>query len=136
VPGGILQFLHDGPLGHPQFAMLAPDLARLCEQADPAFAARETQADFRALVERTRAYFLTQDGKPRKAKGFAQGEFKRDHCRSESAWKQHRDGIEAAAGPIADAIKSFRRDVNVILSRGVWRMFHVATTAYVRTLES
>src|SRR5207302_7094525 len=31
VPGGIRTFLEDGPLDHPQFAMLAVDLARLCE---------------------------------------------------------------------------------------------------------
>ena len=33
VPGGIRTFLEDGPLDHPQFAMLAVDLARLCEDA-------------------------------------------------------------------------------------------------------
>ena len=143
VPGGIRDFLESGPLGHPQFAMLALDLARLCEEAgvtqgaDPRLTlTRGEQAAFRMLVDRIRGYFLTQDGRPRKAKGFAQAEFKRDHCRSEASWKAHRDAIEAIAPAIANAVKAFRRDVNVILSRGVSRMFHIAIAQYVRTLES
>src|SRR5438067_495765 len=75
VPGGIRTFLEDGPLDHPQFAMLAVDLARLCEGSDPPNPL--DQAAFRMLVDRIRAYFLTQDGKPRKATGFAQAEFKK-----------------------------------------------------------
>ncbi len=34
------------------------------------------------------------------------------------------------------AIRAFRRDLNVILSRGVWRVFAVALRQYQRTLES
>jgi ATP-dependent helicase/nuclease subunit A len=143
VPGGIREFLEGGPLGHPQFALLAVDLAQLCEpdgiregsDRGPA-PTREEQAAFRMLVDRIRGYFLTQDGKPRKAKGFAQAEFKRDHCRSEASWKEHRDAVEAIAPGIQDALKSFRRDMNVILSRGVGRLFHIAVAQYVRTLES
>src|SRR5439155_23642505 len=94
------------------------------------------QSDFRMLVDRIRAYFLTQDGKPRKATGFGQAEFKKHHCRSEAAWKDHRDAVEAIAPEIMNAVKGFRRDLNVILSRGVWRLFNIAVTQYVRTLES
>ncbi len=136
VPGGIKAFLEDGPLGHPHFAMLAVDVARLCAPPAQEFAARGEQAAFRMLVDRLRGYFLTQEGKPRKAKGFAQAEYKREHCRSEAAWKEHRDLVEAIAPAVMDAVKAFRRDLNVILSRGVWRMFLVATSQYVRTLES
>ena len=136
VPGGIRTFLDDGPLGHPHFAMLAVDLARLCEPGDAPFDTREQQAAFRMLVDRIRGYFLTQDGKPRKAAGFGQSEFKKDQCRSDPAWKEHRAGVEAIAPAIMDAVKAFRRDLNAILSRGVWRMFHIATGQYVRTLEA
>jgi ATP-dependent helicase/nuclease subunit A len=143
VPGGIRTFLEDGPLSHPQFAMLAVDLARLCDPDGVGWGsdggqtpAREDQAAFRMLVDRVQAYFLTQDGKPRKATGFGQAEFKKHHCRSEASWKAHRDTVEAIAPAIMDAVKAFRRDVNVILSRGVWRLFHIAVAQYVRTLES
>ena len=147
VPGGLREFLESGPLGHPQFAMLAADLARLCtvgricngvgpgSDQGPS-PTREEQADFRMLVDRIRGHFLTQDGKPRKAKGWAQAELKKDHCRSEASWREHRDAVEAIAPAIADAVKAFRRDLNVILSRGVWSLFHIAATQYVRTLES
>jgi len=35
-----------------------------------------------------------------------------------------------------EAIKAFRRDLNVVLSRGVWRIFAVAINQYQRTLEA
>ena len=137
VPGGIRTFLECGPLGHPHFTMLAVDLARLSEPgAGGAFDTREDQAAFRMLVDRIRGYFLTQDGKPRKAGGFGQSEFKKDHCRSDASWKEHRAAVESIAPAIMDAVRSFRRDLNAILSRGVWRIFHIATAQYVRTLES
>src|SRR5712692_393840 len=37
IPGGLAEFLADGPLSHPQFAMLASDLARLCQAGPQAF---------------------------------------------------------------------------------------------------
>ena len=37
---------------------------------------------------------------------------------------------------MADAIRAFRRDLNVIMSRGVWRIFGVALSQYRRTLDS
>src|SRR5438034_6345876 len=136
VPAGIPDLLQHGPLGPPQFAMLALEMANLCGPAEHAFATQEAQAAFRSLVERVRAYFLTQDGQPRKASGFTQSSFKKDHCRSDIAWKQHREGVEAIAPAVLEAIRGFRRDINVVVSRGVWRMFQIATTQYIGTLES
>src|SRR5262245_6775508 len=136
VPGGLRPFLDAGPLGHPQFAMLAGDLAALVAGRSHEYDAREDQAAFRALVDRVRAYFLTLDGAPRKAKGFGQSDFKKEHCGSEPAWKRHRDLVEATAPSVEQAVRAFRRDLNVIVSRGVWRLFRVALTQYRQTLES
>jgi ATP-dependent helicase/nuclease subunit A len=133
IPGGIVPFLEAGPVGHPQFAMLAADLARLCRAGAQSF---HEAAAFRALVDRIRAYFLTQDGRPRTAKGFGQSEFKKDHCRSDEAWRGHRGIVEGLAPAVLEAVTAFRRDLNVVLSRGVWRMFNITTAQYVRTLES
>src|SRR6516225_7283234 len=58
APGGLRQFLSDGPLGHPQFAMLAPDLSSLAAAASRDYASRDDQAAFRILVDRARSYFL------------------------------------------------------------------------------
>jgi len=141
APGGLQPLLHEGPIGHPQFAMLADDLSWLCTSSPPSapsadYAGREAQAAFRMLVDRVRAYFLTQDGKPRKAKGFGQAEFSKEHCASEDAWKRHRDAVEAIAPAIEQTVRAFRRDLNVILSRGVWRLFQIALSQYRRTLDT
>ena len=140
VPGGLDTFLREGPLGHPQFAMLAPDLRALGSgEAAKAgdFANVESQAAFRMLVDRIRGYLLTQDGQllARRA-GSGRLEFKKEHCASEPAWKRHRDGVEAVGPAIYDAVRAFRRDLNVILSRGVWRLFSLSLAQYHKTLES
>ncbi len=69
VAGGSRQFFDAGPLGHPQFAMLADDLTSLLTAGPRDYASRGDQAAFRMLVDRVRSYFLTLDGTPRKAQG-------------------------------------------------------------------
>jgi ATP-dependent helicase/nuclease subunit A len=128
--------LREGPLGHPQFAMLAADLRSLCSQTVQAYERPEAQAAFRSLVDRIRGYFMTLEGKPRTARGFGQAEVKKEHCASETSWKRHRDAVEAVAPAIEEAVRAFRRDLNVILSRGVWRLFQVALSQYRRTLDA
>ena len=142
VRDGVEAFLGDGPVRHPQFAMLADDVRRLSsESAIPESAiesairhpqsgmsSREAQAAFRALVDRLRAYFLTQDGKPRTEK-FAGTRFTAADCDCADAWKRHRAAV-------AEAIRAFRRDLNAVMSRGVWRIFAVAMRHYQHTLEA
>ena len=142
VRGGLDAFLNDGPRHHPQFAMLADDLRRLCGAAQSAirnpqsaWAAREAQAAFRALIDRLRAYFLTQEGKPRSEK-FAGTGFTADACDSPDAWKRHRAAASQIAPAVHEAIRAFRRDLNAVMSRGVWRIFAIAMQQYQHTLES
>jgi ATP-dependent helicase/nuclease subunit A len=134
LPHGLASFLDEGPRRHPQFAMLAGDINRLCAGAAD-FDARALQAAFRALIDRLRAYFLTQDGHPRGEKFTGTG-FTKTDCADDDAWKRHRQTAAAAAPAIAEAITRFRRDLNVLLSRGVWRIFAVVLAQYERTLES
>jgi ATP-dependent helicase/nuclease subunit A len=154
LPGGLEAFLQCGPIGHPQFALLAVDIAALGADAEvvqafrPAtaglkarttsnvdFDTRAGQAAFRALADRLRAYFLTQDGKPR-GERFSGTVFRAAHCDSEAAWKLHRAAASAIAPAIGNAVSAFRRDLNVVLSRGVWRMFAVTTAQYRRALDA
>ena len=86
-------------------------------------------------MDRLRGYFLTQDGKPR-GERFSGTVFRAAHCDSEAAWKQHRAAASAIAPAIANAVSAFRRDLNVVLSRGVWRMFAVTTAQYRRALDA
>jgi ATP-dependent helicase/nuclease subunit A len=136
APNGLEALLQQGPLGHPQFAMLAADLRTLCTAASRDYADTAEQAAFRMLADRIRGYFLTQDGAPRKARGFGSSEFKKEHCVSEAGWKRHREAVEAIAPAVEQAVRAFRRDLNVILSRGVWRLFTLSLAQYQKTLES
>ncbi len=132
----VIEFLHDGPIRHPQFAMLADDIRHLAsnpERLDPD--TRDGQAACRALLDRLRAYFLTQDGRPR-GKNFTGTIFKKDDCASEHAWRRHRHVAAELAPAVADVVARFRRDLNVVLSRGVWRMFAVVLSQYQRTLDA
>jgi ATP-dependent helicase/nuclease subunit A len=132
VPGGLGPFLGTGPLGQPQFAMLANDIAGVSTLD---FDSRAGQAAFRAFTDRLRGYFLTQEGKPR-GERFSGTRFKAADCESEAAWKQHREAAAAIAPAIAEALRAFRRDLNVILSRGVWRILAVTTAQHRRTLDA
>jgi ATP-dependent helicase/nuclease subunit A len=155
---GLDGFLNDGPCHHPQFAMLSADIRNLVRGMDrgperPAlhdasvarheqvsdvarsFNGREEQAAFRHLIDRLRAYFLTQDGKPR-GERFTGTPFNAADCDTDDAWRRHRATAATLAPPVADAIRGFRRDLNAVMSRGVWRIFAVALRQYQDTLES
>ncbi len=148
---GLDGFLSDGPCHHPQFAMLAEDIRNLVRRTDrgperPAlhdasvasvarpFEGREEQAAFRHLIDRLRAYFLTQDGKPR-GERFTGTPFNAADCDTDDAWRRHRATAATLAPLVADAIRGFRRDLNAVMSRGVWRIFAVALRQYQDTLE-
>jgi ATP-dependent helicase/nuclease subunit A len=134
VRDGLDVFLGDGPVRHPQFAMLADDLRQLFAVPSPQSPGPD-QAAFRALIDRLRAYFLTQDGKPRGDK-FAGTRFTAYDCVSPDAWKRHRAAASQIAPAVAEAIRAFRRDLNAVMSRGVWRMFAVALQQYQHTLDA
>ena len=93
------------------------------------------QAAFRHLIDRLRAYFLTQDGKPR-GERFTGTPFNAADCDTDDAWRRHRATAATMAPLVADAIRGFRRDLNAVMSRGVWRIFAVALRQYQGTLES
>jgi ATP-dependent helicase/nuclease subunit A len=134
VRDGLDVFLNDGPVLHPQFAMLAADIRNLAEPAALKGCATNA-ASFRNLIDRLRAYFLTQDGKPR-GRNFTGTPFGAADCATVDAWKRHRQSAASIAPAIADAIRGFRRDLNVIMARGVWRIYAIALRQYEETLES
>lgn len=129
VRDGLDRFLDDGPICQPQFQMLADDIRALRSDGgdDPAI--------FRNFIDRLRAYFLKQDGDPR-GKHFAGTGFNASDCRTDDAWKRHRQTAAEIAPLVADAIRGFRRDLNAVMSRGVWRVFAIALQQYERTLEA
>jgi ATP-dependent helicase/nuclease subunit A len=151
VPGGLTAFLNDGPIHHPSFTMLARDVTELCAAAAHAGAPHDTvlpgepmplpfeasvdHPATRALLDRLRAYFLTQQGEPRKASFTGTG-FTTEDCASAASWKRHRERAAALAPVVAEIVRGFRRDLNVVLSRGVSRIFAIALTIYRQTLDA
>ncbi len=131
VPGGVDRFLASGPIGHPRFTLLARDIRALCgpRAGDAAW----DPSRVRGMADRIQAHFLTDGKAPRKAMPKA---FREHHHPSRADRRHHRQSLVAAAGVVADAIRAFRRDLNVVLSRGVWRMFSVAVEQYRRTLDA
>ncbi len=143
VKGGLDAFLNDGPIHAPQFAMLADDMRELAAVhpstgsacPEPVEGRDPQPAMLRAYLDRLRAYFLTQDGKPRSANFTGTG-FNAADCRSPDAWKRHRAEAAQIAPLVARAIRDFRRDLNAIMSRGVWRIFAIALRQYQHTLDA
>ena len=128
MPGGLERFLETGP-PEAAFVLLAgrlQDLARNVEaglMADPA----AVHAAFAACRE----YFLTQDGKPRSRLTVPRARFA-----SARIWEVHRDLVVGNAGELLRAWQAFRRDLNILVSRGVRRMFAIAESEYRRTLDA
>src|SRR5207244_3515492 len=78
-----------------------------------------------------REHFLTQDGSPRNRCPYARHMFA-----SPADWQVHKDLVVENAEAMSRVFAGYRRDLNVLVSRGVARMFAVAETEYRRTLDS
>ncbi|HET7218093.1 MAG TPA: UvrD-helicase domain-containing protein, partial [Vicinamibacterales bacterium] len=127
IPGGLHRFLDEGPVAHPRYQLLAHELRRLPELRTAA------NPEIRAVLDRVAAHFLTQDGQPRKGGGITP--YNASHYPAEAAAKRHRAAVFDRAPAIKDLVFAFSRDLNVVLARGVRRMFAVALAEYRRTLE-
>ena len=125
--GGLDRFLETGPL-HPVVPTVASPASRprtgLVD--DPAIAVQES-------FRKAREHFLTQEGEPRK---LLPPRYKKAMFASAADWQTHKDLVVGHASAILDAHKAWRRDLNVLVSRGVWRMFRIAENEYRRTLDS
>lgn len=118
------RLLADGPVEGGRFSVIARDLAEIRE-----LAGRNT-ARIRAVLDRLRGYFLTLKGRPRR-KVFA--------GRLQAGTPRHqrfRDAAIAIAPIVHDILARFDRDLNVVLVRGVQRLFSIAVAEYRRELES
>jgi ATP-dependent exoDNAse (exonuclease V) beta subunit len=128
MPRGIDGFLETGP-PEPLFLLLARDLRRLEESLargiplDP--------AHLQVTYARTREYFLTDHGEPRKRISFTKAQFA-----SERVWAAHRDLVVNHAASIKETFARYKRDLNVLVSRGILRMYRIAETEYRCTLDA
>jgi ATP-dependent exoDNAse (exonuclease V) beta subunit len=93
----------------------------------------EDGAAVRSLLERISLHFLTGEGKPRTGGGIPP--YRAEHYPSPLAAKRHRTAVFQIAPFIEDVVFAFNRDLNVVLARGVRRMFGIALAQYRRALE-
>jgi ATP-dependent helicase/nuclease subunit A len=127
VPGGLARFIADGPTGHPRYALFVRDARRLGDLRDA------PDRTIRAVLERVSGHFLTNEGKARK--GSTIYPYNATHYPSRDAMKRHRDAVMQTAPFVEAAMFAFNRDLNVVLARGVRRMFGIALEQYRRALE-
>lgn len=125
--GGFDRFLDTGPLD-PGFLLLARSLrqVRAVEQGrapDP--------AAVQAAFTRAREHFLTRAGEARIRLPYPKSAFA-----SEADWRTHRDLVVGHAEAVLRASAEFRRELNVLVSAGIWRMFRIAETEYRHTLDT
>ena len=126
--GGLDRFLESGPL-EPAFLLLARNLRQLRASIDGD--AVLDPAVVQAVLARAREHFLTQDGDPRVRSSYPKAAFA-----VEADWRAHRDLVVGHAEAVARVSAASRQDLNVLVSRGIWRMFRVAETEYRRTLDA
>jgi ATP-dependent helicase/nuclease subunit A len=123
--GGLAAFLGSGP-AIPSFRFVARQLQAL----DPA-AGEPAAAAVHAAFARARAYFLTQDGKPRSRMVGKKSDF-----RTAADYERHREFVIGHAPAIVTAYAGYRRDLNGLVARGVWRMYAIAERYYRATLDA
>ncbi len=128
VPGGLARFLADGPIHHPRYRFLARDLNNL------AGLERAGDAQIRAVLDRIGALFLTNDGTARKSGAIPPYKGDRDYPSAEAA-RRHRAAVFQVAPHIENVVAGFKRDLNVVLARGIKRMFAIALAQYRQALD-
>ena len=124
VAGGVSGLLATGP-SHPEFALFARDLERLLAEPGP------SPAFTQALLERVREHFLTQDGEPRKRLSI----YKKAEFRSAADYEKHVAAVQALGPYLIQALREYRRDINVVLVRAVRQLYAIALEEYERTLR-
>jgi ATP-dependent helicase/nuclease subunit A len=116
-------FVSSGP-DVPGFALLALEMAQLLSPAGL------PPARLRGLLDRLSDLVLTQKGEPRKRLAHTKAQF-----RSAADYERHK-AIVLGLGPhVQSAVAAFRTDLNLVLARGVRRLFAIAQDEYRRTLD-
>ena len=133
VDGGLPRFLATGPVRHPRYRLFAGDVRKAALRAGGPREASGAEAveTVRLLVDGIADYFLTKSGTPR-MKWTA---YKADDGVSAASLKAHRAAATALVPRLAEDLAAFRRDLNAVLTRGVWKLFRLAREEYRRVLD-
>ena len=126
IDGGVEAFLAGGPVRHPRFRVLARDLGALDSYR------QASDAAVRGLIQRVSAHFLRSDGKARVTERIHPYAVA-DYPPGEPG-RRHRAAALQLSPAIERMARSFSRDLNVVLARGVRRMFQIALARYRQAL--
>src|SRR5687768_1341314 len=129
MAGGLDRFLETGP-PDAAFVLLAGRLQELGRSVDAGVPV--DPAAVHAAFAAAREYFLTQEGKPRTSRLTVP----KARFASVRIWEVHRELVVGHASELLRSWLAFRRDLNVLVSRGVRRMFAIAESEYRRTLDA
>ncbi len=108
----------------PGFDLLAREMREL--MTDPPL----PPSRLRGLLDRLSDLVLTKQGDPRKRPGHTKAEF-----RSHAHYERHKVIVSGLGPHVQAAVAAFKRDINLVLARGVRRLFAVAQDEYRRTLD-
>ena len=87
-------------------------------------------ARLRGVLDRLSALVLTQKGEPRKRLAHTKAQF-----RSAADYERHKRIVFGLGPHLQAAVETFRKDLNLVLARGVRRLFAIAQDEYRRTLD-
>jgi len=121
--GSVAEGLKASGPDDPAFALLVRDI-------DLITAGRPTPARLRGALDRLADLVLTQKGEPRKRPIHTKAMFK-----SAAHYDRHKQIVLGLGPHIESAVDTFRRDINLVLARGVRRLFAIAQEEYRRTLD-
>jgi ATP-dependent helicase/nuclease subunit A len=127
VNGGLERFLTSGPVGHPRYRLFAADVLKAVAPRGQATGA----SGIRLLVDGIQDYFFTRSGEPRQR----WSAYTAEHTRDQRALRTHRAAATELATRLGDDLRAFRRDLNAVLTRGVWKLFRIARDEYRDVLD-
>jgi len=116
-------FISTGP-GVPGFDLLAREMRELMD--DPPL----PPSRLRGLLDRLSDLVLTKQGEPRKRPANVKADF-----RSPADYERHKVIVSGLGPHVQAAVEAFKRDINLVLARGVRRLFAIAQDEYGRTLD-
>jgi ATP-dependent helicase/nuclease subunit A len=126
LPGGLAAWLATAPTDSPLWTLCRLDLEHLVASAADA---PLTPADVRAALDGVARWVLTREGVPRRKPIAARADFA-----SAAACDAHRAGLARVADALVAARRGFEASLNVLLARGIRRVFRLAYRRYLQTL--
>lgn len=121
--GGAAAFRASGPLA-PGFDLVARDVDLIMAEPGP------SPALLRGALDRLSDLVLTQGGEPRKRLKHKKADYP-----SAAAHERHKAVVFGLGPHVEAAAAAYRRDINIVLARGVRRLFAIAQDEYRRTLD-